>query len=276
MGAHLIYQDFLRFLDALGAGTADPWQLYEDIYLRPNRAVLEAWWEQCIGRPRPVWQDRVRSVRPNDYGLLRDLCRDGDLAEIAKGALTRCRSFLPLWLEPEVYYLVGFFSPEGFVFEVEGRWAIGIGMERLGSLRLVPVLLAHEYGHCYRRKLGRPRALGQRLVDEGFAVEVSARAFPERPVYEHLLMRPGQLAALREYEGPLWQAIRPLLGSEDEGLAGRVIYGRGERREWPSRAGVYLGWQLVHEFLAAGSSDFGAAAERVLAARGGPRPCNPT
>jgi len=267
MAAHLLYQDFLCFLHALPAGTADPWELYRELYLDRNRAALEAWWDQCIGQPLAVWQDRVRRVRPQDYSILADVVQEADLAAVAADALARCRRQVAMSPEPEVYYLVGFFSPEGFAFQVEGRWAIGIGMERLGSLRLVPVLLAHEYAHCFRRSLGSARTLGERLVDEGFAVELSARAFPERPSHDWLLMRPGQVVALRRYEGQLWQAIEPFLGSADEALAGRVLYGQGTEREWPSRSGLYLGWRLVQRFLGREPSRFDAAAAAVLAAR---------
>ncbi len=267
MSAHLLYLDFLRFLDALAAGPADPWEAYQELYLNPHRAALEAWWEQCMGRPRAVWQERVRRVRPQDYGLLRDVVREADPSELAREAMARCQAAAPLSPEPEAYYLVGFFSPDGFAFQVEGRWAIGIGMERLGSLRLVPILLAHEYGHCYRRALSSARNLADRLVDEGFAVEFSTRAFPERPAHEHLLMRAGQVAALRQYEGQLWRAIESALESEDEALAARVIYGRGARGDWPSRAGVYLGWRAVQQFLEMEGSGFDAPADRVLAAR---------
>jgi len=264
VSVHLLYQDFLRFLDALEADQSDPWELYHSLYLDPNREVLEAWWEQCIGRPRSVWKDRVRGIHPHDYGGLRAVVQEGDLAGIARDTMARCRRILPGSGEPDVHFLVGFFSPEGFAFRVGGRWAIGIGMERLQGQRFAPILLAHEYGHCYRRSLGYPENLGQRLVDEGFAVELSARAYPERPRHEHLLMRPGQLAALRQYEARLWTAIAPIVVSRSEKLAAQVIYGRGEVQAWPSRAGVYLGWRIVQEFLDMEPNGFDAPAERLL------------
>jgi len=264
VGAHLIYEDFLRFVEALSERGGDPWERYEEHYLVPHRAVLTAWWEQCLGLPREVWVDRVRRVRPADYGLLRVVVEEGDLEALAGETMARCQVVLPMEPEPEVYYLVGFFSPDGFAFEVEGRWAIGIGLERLGSVRLVPVLLAHEYGHCYRRRRGRPRRLGERLVEEGYAVELSARAFPERPEHEHLLMRAGQVAAMQAYEGRLREAVAPLLDSEEEAVAARVLYGQAKRGEWPSRAGMYLGWRAVREFLESGEGGFDAPAERVL------------
>jgi uncharacterized protein YjaZ len=149
---------------------------------------------------------------------------------------------------------------------VEGEWAIGIGMERLTSSRVVPVLLAHEYAHCCRRRLGEPETLGDRLVDEGFAVALAARAFPERSEAEHLLMRPGQVVALRDYEADLWRHIGPHLGSQDPEVAGKLLYGRTGEAHWPGRAGVYLGWRLVSEFLAEGRGGFDAAVEDVLAA----------
>ena len=267
MAAHLLYQDFFRFTDALSDGRADPWEMYRDLYLQPNRAALEAWWEQCIGRPQSVWADRVRSIRPGDYGLLRSLVEGADLGEVAGDTMARCQAALALSPEPEVYFLVGFFSPDGFTFEVSGRPAIGIGMERLGGLGRIPILLAHEYGHCYRRTLAAPERLAERLVDEGLAVAFSARVFPDRPLPEHLLMTPGQVAALSRYEGRLWAAVEPFLDSRDRSIAGRLLYGRAGKKEWPSRAGVYLGWRLADEFFRAEGPRFEASAQSVLAAR---------
>jgi hypothetical protein len=101
-------------------------------------------------------------------------------------------------------------------------------------------------------------------VDEGFAVEISARAYPERPRHQHLMMPPGQAAALRQYEVRLWTAVAPILVLRGERLAAQVIYGHGETGKWPSRAGVYLGWRIVQEFLHLEPNAFDAAAERVL------------
>ncbi len=250
MAVHVLYDDFLCFLEALSTGPPDPWIAYEEHYLAPHRAVLEAWWEQVIGLPRETWVDRVRQARPQDYGMLQSVVSEGDLAELAREALARCQALLPLSPEPEVYFLVGFYSPDAFAFQVAGEWAIGVGLERFRSQKLMPVLLAHEYLHCYRKRhLPPPRTLGERMVEEGFAVAFSARVFPDRPAHDHLLLRPGQAAIMREYEERLWAAIRPMLGEEDEQVARRVIYGQEERGRWPSRSGVYLGWRMAEEFL---------------------------
>ncbi len=200
--------------------------------------------------------------------MLRALVAEADLEHLASDALSRCQRALPLSPEPEVYYLVGFFSPDGFAFQVAGKWAIGIGLERLTSPRLLPILLAHEYAHCYRRRFTHPKRLGERLVEEGFAAELAARAFPERPTFDHLLLRPSQLGAMREYEDQLRRAIAPHLASEDEQLAARMLYGRADRGRWPSRAGSYLGWRIVREFLEREQGTFDSDAELVLRSAG--------
>ncbi len=265
MSVHLLYEDFLRFIHALAAGEGEAWDLYCKYYLTPNRSVLEAWWEQCLGLPAATWVDRVRRVRPQEYEVLHQVIAEDDVQGMARDSLERCQEVVSLRPEPEVYFLVGFFSPDGFAFIVEGEWAIGIGMERLTSSRLIPVLVAHEYAHCYRRRLSKSRTLGDRLVEEGFAVELSAHAFPERSQAEHLLMQPGQAAALRDYEGELWRHISPHLGSEEPEISGKLLYGFPEKAEWPGRAGVYLGWRLASEFLADGLGGFDSDAELVLA-----------
>jgi hypothetical protein len=217
-----------------------------------------------MGRSRDLWQERVGAVRPEDYGTLRALVAETDLAEAAREAMARCQEVAPLSPEPEIYFLVGFFSPDGFAFEVKGRWAIGIGMERITTPRSIPVLLAHEYMHCRRNRLRRPTTLGERIVEEGFAVEMAARAFPERPPQEHLMVGRGQLAAFAEYEEQLWEAVRPLLGSQDEALSARILYGRSRRAEWPSRTGMYLGWRLVQDFFETARGGFDATPGQVL------------
>ena len=267
MSAHFLYRDFFRFLEALAARPVDPWEAYQTWYVRPNRPVLEAWWEQCMGLPEMVWAERVRALRAEHYGMLYEVTRDADLGRLSEYVMARCESLLPVSPEPEVYYLVGFFSPEAFTFRVEGKWGIGVGLERFSSLRALPILLAHEYAHCYRRSRMPSSTLGERMVDEGFAVEPAVRAFPERTRADHQLMRPGQVSALQEYEDQLWAAVEPYLASEDEDIVGRLLYGRAERGRWPSRAGVYLGWRLASAFLDADPAGFDACAERVLAAR---------
>lgn len=264
MRAHLVYEGFLRFLDALPAANRDPWQLYQELYLAPNRPVLEAWWEQCIGRPRAVWRERVRRVRPEDYGQLREIAEGSALIAMARDIGARCLPVAPLPQPPEAYFLVGFFSPEGFAFQVEDRWSVGVGMERLRSPHLLPVLLAHEYGHCYRRALGHPRSLGEHLVDEGFAVETAARALPERPLHDHLLMKRGEPAILLRYQEHLWRAIEPILPLHSPALVSQVVYGRGETGTWPVRAGAYLGWRMVREFLYDHPGRFDASADDVI------------
>jgi len=264
VSVHLLYQDFFIFLDALSHDREDPWALYQRCYLSKHEAALRAWWDQCLGLPEDTWADRVRRVRPEEYGLLSTLAQQTDLGLISGDALTRCRAVLPFTPQPEVYLMVGFFSPDGFAFEVSGRSAIGIGLERLGSTQPIPVLIAHEYAHCYRRRLGHPTTVGERLVEEGFAVAFSFSAFPDRPQHEHLLMRAGQAAALREYEARLWQAARRHLDSQDEDLIARTVYGRA-KSGLPSRAGTYLGWRLVSAFLSTTRAGYDAPAGQVLA-----------
>jgi len=268
VSVHHLHEDFLRFIDALAAGEGDPWDLYCKHYLDPHRPALGAWWSQVLGLPEETWIDRVRQIRPEQYEVLRALVAETDLERLACDTVARCQSLLPLSPEPHVYYLVGFFSPDGFAFEVDGAWAIGIGLERLTSTRLIPILLAHEYAHCYRRRFTRPRRLGERLVEEGFAVELAARALPDLPTADHLLMRRGQLALMRQYEDRLREAIAPHLASEDEDVAARILYGRGPKGTLPSRAGVYLGWRIVRDFLAAEQEGFDSDAEVVLRSAG--------
>ena len=261
MATHPLYRDFLTFLDRLAAGRDDPWALYEACYLEPHRPVLSAWWEQCLGLPLETWQARVRSIRPSDYGLLRTLVEQAPPEAIAARALEACGaavgrlrpqppspSALPP-LPPDIYLLVGFFSPDAFVFRVREEWAIGLGLERFGDWSRLPVLVAHEYAHCLRRRhLPAPATLKQRLVDEGLAAHFSRLAFPEQPLPDHLLMTRGEYNSLLAYGPRLLAAVEPHLDSTDPETLRRFLFGRMKGQ--PARAGCLLGYRMVEETMA--------------------------
>jgi hypothetical protein len=251
MTVHAIYPDFFLFLDRLAASREDPWELYERHYLGPHRAMLTAWWEQCLGLPVESWQARVRDIRPGEYGLLRTLVEQTPPEEIVARALHACDAAvgrLRRQPPPQVHLLVGFFSPDAFVFQVTGEWAIGVGLERFADWSRLPILVAHEYAHCLRRRLfPGPATLGERLLEEGLAAHFSQLVFPDRPLHCHLLMARGEYNSLLTYEPKLLSALRRFLDSTDQKVIQRFLFGRMKGQ--PARAGCFLGYRMAEEAM---------------------------
>jgi len=253
MPVEALYGGFFRFLDALDQ-SAEAWSAYRRHYLEPNRAVLDAAWRQCVGLDAEARRARVERVRPEHYAHLRELLAVEDPAPLAGEALNRCRRALDMQDEPTVHLLVGFFSPDGFVFRVGAQWQVGIGLERYKTWRPLPIIVAHEVAHWVRRRL-RPHdatTVGDRMVSEGLSVAFSRAVYPERPLREHLHMSPASLRWLGEHERNLWRRVRRRLDAPEPGL----LFGPGadvrSGREAPPRSWVYLGYRAVEDFLAEG------------------------
>lgn len=263
------YHDFFNFLDRLAGSRADPWSLYEEYYLTPHRAVLTAWWEQCLGRPVEVWQGRVRDVQVEHYAGIRAMLAEAKVEADAQEALRRCYALLPA-PEPTVNLLIGFFSPDGFVLQVEDEWQIGLGLERLGDARRVPLLVAHEYAHWYRRSLGLPQAqnLGERLIEEGLATYLSAQAYPERSLAEQLFISESRLATLRAYRAALLDSARRNFDESEPAAIQKFLYLHAPGRELPLRPGGYVAYEMIAEYLRGHSGEmralFAEPANRLL------------
>ena len=251
-----LYRDFFRFLEAIETGR-DPWEIYRDVYLRPHTKFFRAYWAAFLPHiDVGTLQNRVRQTRRGHYAVLEHLLAGNDLELRVAGTIERCHDRLPLMSPPDVYLMVGFFSADGFLVALEGRPAIGIGLERYRDFRLLDIILAHEYCHCARHAtLGRSRPeadrrLDQKLLSEGLSVHFSRQVFPRRPLYDHLLMSRQRLNWCQENEKRLLDLIR-------KGLGGPrlipVLFGTGSFTDGiPPRAGMYLGYRLVERMMGEG------------------------
>jgi hypothetical protein len=238
--------DFFRFLDDLHAG-ATPWTAYRKRYLDPHREVITALREQVVGVDEATWRDRVARIRPGDYAGLGALLAGADLAGIADETLRRCREALPCGETPDVYYVVGFFSPDAFLLDLGGSHQIAVGLERLSGLARLPLLIAHEYGHWARRRL-RPEegaTLGERMAAEGVSIVLTRQLYPRRPLADHLGVHRSRLNAFAEAEAAGWEAVASHLEETDPDVFQRFLSGAGRSRGLPPRIGVYLGYRAA-------------------------------
>jgi hypothetical protein len=186
MPIHRLYQDFFEFLDA--STERDPWDAYRDHYLEKHRTFLESYWRNFPKMDEGVLRDRVRTVKKGDYAPLLEFERGGGFKDV-RTHLDRCNEVIPSTQDPDVYLYVGFFSTEGAVVDVEGKPVITIGLERFRSFEILPVVLAHEYGHWIARISGNtPRDAAESRLIEGACVLLSMEAFPGFEEHHYFLI----------------------------------------------------------------------------------------
>jgi hypothetical protein len=270
------YRGFLKALDAIAQG-ADPWSAYQRHYLGPQREVVGAYWRQLWGFAEERLPEVARDLRPRDYRALRASLEAIEVEAPAAEAVARCAPLTDL-PEPQVDLLIGRFSPDAFLFEVAGAWHIGVGLERFAEFSLLPLLVAHEYGHYARRLLAPELAtLADRLVAEGIAVAFAQVAYPEQPLTRHLRMAPRRLHQIAELEPELWAALRPHLDAPYSDAFTGIVSGGRRWRDYPPRFGCHLGYMAVRAFARrhglspAGREVLAAPASIVLAAGGAAR-----
>lgn len=111
----------------------------------------------------------------------------------------------------------------------------------------LPYNLAHEYhhaiwGYTYFFLQGHTGLdLLAMIISEGMADSFAHSVFPE-------LRAPWTRALTPEQEAAQWQAMQPLLESEDPALYERFMFGNGET---PGLTGYTIGYGIVQRFLQA-------------------------
>lgn len=249
---HFIYKDFLKFLDALENESA--WEAYEKYYYYPHQEFLDSYWRTFDWMDREQIRARVRKVKRGDYSTLISLLDGTDLEGMAGEILSKCMAVLKAPEEPHVYFMVGFFSADGFVLEHNGRPVIGFGLERYKSWRLLPILFAHEYAHFLRHLLrsdepymcDENRSVSRSLLSEGISMVFSQRVFPEYSLSEHLFLSNERLRWCQENEGYL----RDLFGQALNGKIGGTLLRNGDAKNGiPPRVGNYSGYSIVKRFM---------------------------
>ncbi len=248
MSIQPLYRDFFRFLERLSAGN-DPWASYQEVYLEPHLDFFRSYWQIFPHMGPEQVAGRVRRVRRDDYGLLESLIASQDPTELAGEALRRCQSVLPLSPEPAAYLFVGFFSPDGMTIDVNGAPVIAFALERFRDFRDLPLLVAHEYGHCLRGTGPFPGSNGQSLaakvMREGLAVLFTELVYPEIPLARRLFLTPERWHWCRENRGTLLELARSHLSSADPVP---VFFGPGDPEAGiPPRVGYYVAREMLRD-----------------------------
>lgn len=248
MPTYYLYKDFLRFLDALEE--EDPWDAYSKYYYYPHKAFLQSYWRTFRWMDLEQIRARVEKVKKGDYSTLQSLLRSIDLEDAVKSILTKCAHVIEAPQEPEIYFIVGFFSADGFVFEHQGKPVIGFGLERFEDWRLLPVLFAHEYAHFLKHlyRCDEPYlwegsdTLKRFLLSEGLAISFSKMVFPEYPLRDHLFFPEERLSWCRQNTSRIWAFVHQVL----KGKRDTAVLWRGDAALGiPPRIGSFIAYCLM-------------------------------
>jgi hypothetical protein len=258
MSIHSLYLDFFQFLDQ--RSEADPWPLYQRLYLKPHEEFLMAYWRNFDHFDLDQIAARVRQIKKADYAQLQALIQRQNPSVLAAEALDRCQATLPREPQPSVYLFVGFFSADGVTVEVGGSPVIAMGLERFRDFLDLPLLVSHEYGHFVWRSLQNDRSaqgpptLFSKVISEGISVFFSQLVYPDIPLHRHLFLTPERLRWCRGNQ----EALLDLAGAD---LAGPklipILFGPGDPDAGiPPRVGYFLAWQMLGHCLSHHGSVF--------------------
>ncbi len=245
-----LYRDFFKFLEKIGQAE-EKWNHYLTFYYKPHQKFLENYFSHFPLINFSSLKHRVEKIKASDYSWLRHLISACSPEKIIKDAYKKCRGIVSPKEEPEVYLIIGFFSPDGFVMNFRGSPVICFGFERLKDFRLLSIIFAHEYAHFLLEKsrgtVPEEKKFEWLLLSEGIGTYFSFLAFPERRMYEHFLLGRGTLNWCQRNEAYLKRICSPAKVSPAHGIE---FYFKGNpEMSIPPRACKYLGFQAVRRYL---------------------------
>ncbi len=223
MPFHFIYEDFLEFLEKVD-GEGEKWRLYNEIYLQPNREFLLGYWKNFEHFNLDVIKERVKRIKKGDYSNFLSLLNAINLKELTLTSFKRCTDLIPPKKEVHLFFFVGFFSSDAFCMELNGKPVLGFGLERYKDFGSIPIMVAHEYCHFLQKVKGLKL---NRFLKEGLCCAFSQRAFPQKPLYEHLFIDRKTFNWLEERKE-------------------KIIKNNGDI-QLPERSHYYIGYSILKE-----------------------------
>jgi hypothetical protein len=247
---HSLYLDFFKFLEELSL-QSENWKAYTTYYYQPHRDFLDTYFSHFLLMNFSNLSDRVEAIKLADYAQLKNLVLVCPPEKIIEDAYKVCREIVSPQEDPDVYLIVGFFSPDGFVMNFQGKPVICFGMERFRDFNLLRILFAHEYAHYLlnwsRGEIPEDKELKWLLISEGIGTCFSQYAFPDYKLSDHLLFRRDRLNWCQENESLLRKIFCSGKYSSRELMD---FYAKGNPGlNLPPRVGKYLGYLAVKKHL---------------------------
>lgn len=257
-------------------------------YYEAHRHRLAAYWHNYVLDPdTPHFNDVVRMAALADRTDLVAMLERTDVVALARSAEAQCAALLESDVDLDVILMVGVGAANAGELVVAGRGIAFVCLEHFTGVsnqetqglgldpELLPMWLAHEMAHAVRYtsptsrgemkrlieeadgyysywETGRRASLGEHVVNEGIAVEVSRMVSPGHAAWEYYGYARRQYARIRELESSITRAIlnefdRAALGLRLRFLSGgltdeaRLL----DRTVIPERSGYLVGARLV-------------------------------
>lgn len=245
-----LYQDFFLFLENISP-ISEKWKAYSEYYYKPHQEFFESYFSCFPALDSPALKHRVDTIKAGDYSWLKSLVSQCPPGKILQEAYDRCTEIAPPPVEPDVYLLVGFFSPDGFVMKFHGKLVICFGLERFKDFRLLKILFAHEFAHfllnLHKKDVSEQDNWKWILLSEGISTYFSYSAFPDLRLSDHFLFRRDRLNWCQENEEYLRKIHR---SGEYSNQELQSFYKNGNPDlDIPPRVGKYLGFVAVKKYL---------------------------
>ena len=247
---HSLYKDFFQFLDRI-TPQADKWALYNAHYYQIHQEFLDRYFSHFPLIDFSNIKERVEAIRPEDYSQQRSLISVCQPEPMIKKAYERCTSIIVPKEKLTVYLFIGFFSPDGFVMDFEGKPIICFGLERFKDFNLLKILFAHEYAHFLlnlsRGEVPEDEKFKWLLLSEGMSTYFSQLVFPEYKLSDHFLFRRARLNWCQEKESYLREIYCSGKYSSQQLID---FYKKGNAElDLPPNTGKYLGFLAVEKYI---------------------------
>jgi hypothetical protein len=257
-------------------------------YYETHRHRLSAYWHNYVLDPdTPHFAEVVRMASLADRSDLLAMLERTDVVSLARSAEAQCAKLLDSDVDIDVILMVGVGAANAGELVVAGRGVAFVCLEHFTGVpnaetqglgldpELIPMWLAHEMSHAVRytspasrsemRQLieeadgyysywdtGRRASLGEHVVNEGIAVEVSRLVSPGHAAWEYFGYARRQFARIRELEQVVTKSVLSEFDNAALGLRLRFLSSglsdearTLDRTVVPERAGYFVGSRLV-------------------------------
>lgn len=261
-------------------------------YYEAHRHRLAAYWHNYVLDPdTPHFSEVARMAALADRSDLLAMLDRTDVVALARGAEAQCAALLESDVDIDVVLMVGVGAANAGELVVAGRGIAFVCLEHFTGIpnqdtqglgldpELIPMWLAHEMAHAVRYtspssrsemrtlieeadgyysywETGRRASLGEHVVNEGIAVEVSRMVSPGHAAWEYFGYARRQYARVRELESSVTRAVLTEFDNAALGLRLRFLSGGMsdesrlvDRTILPERAGYLVGARLVSPAL---------------------------
>lgn len=274
--------DFLAVLNS-----SDRVDAYHRYYEAHHHRLAAYWHNYVLDPDTPHFTEVARMAALADRSDLLSMLERSDVVALARRAEAQCAALLESDVDVDVVLMVGVGAANAGELVVAGRGVAFVCLEHFTGVpnhetqglgldpELIPMWLAHEMAHAIRytsprsrseiRALideadgyysywdtGRRASLGEHVVNEGIAVEVSRLVSPGHAAWEYFGYARRQFARIRELEASITRSILSDFDSAALGLRLRFLSGgisdearMIDRTVVPERAGYFVGSRLV-------------------------------